>query len=94
MTVYRRNLFAIPQNTWENFYQQNSVSVYPAGYRNALFQFSTGINAFSTVVSMASNFCNANWNTDVTTNSCNLLVFKDSLYINTFNNTYGSQLFR
>ena len=94
MTVYRRNLFAIPQNTWENFYQQNSVSVYPAGYRNALFQFSTGINAFSTVVSMASNFCNANWNTDVTTNGCNLLVFKDSLYINTQNNTYGSQLFR
>lgn len=94
LTVFRRNLYAIPQNTWENFYQQNSAIAYPGGYRNAIFQFSTGINAFSTVASMYSNINIANWNVDVTTYGCNLLVYKDTLYVNLFNNSYGGQMFR
>jgi len=94
MTVFRRNLYAIPQNTWENYYNQNAATVYAAGYQNALFQFSTGINAFSTVVSMYSNINIANWNVDVNTYGCNLLVYKDTLYISLYNNTYGGQMFR
>lgn len=94
LAVFRRNIFSIPQTTWENYYNQNAVTVYAAGYQNALFRFSTGINAFSTAVSMSSNFCNINYNVDLTTTGCNLMVYKDALYINTYNNTYAGQMFR
>lgn len=94
MTVFRRNLYSMPLNSWENFYNQNSPTPYPAGYSNALFRFSTGINAFSTFVSMASNFSNTYYNVDLTTYGCNFLVYKDNLYINLYNNNYGGQTFR
>ena len=94
MTVFRRELYSIPQNTWENYYQQNSATPFSGGYSNAIFRFSTGINAFSSVASMYSNINIANWNVDVNTSGCNLLVYKDSLYISLYNNTYGGQMFR
>ena len=94
LVVYRRNLYSAPASAWENYYYQNSVTPYEGGYLNSLFQFSTGINSFSTVVSMSSNLCNAYWDTNVTTYNSNFMVYKDTLYVNSYNNTYGGQMFR
>ena len=94
LVVYRRNIYSMPSLSWENSYYQNTITAYSGGYKNALLQFSTGINRFSTIVSMSSNFSSNYWNTDLRTVTSNFMVYKDNIYVGSSNNTYGGQLFR
>jgi hypothetical protein len=94
LVVYRRNILSMPTWSWENNYGQNNNVLYAGGYKNAILQFSTGINRFSTIVSMSSNINTVYLNQDLTTTTSNFMVYKDNLYIGSFNNAYGGQLFR
>ena len=94
MTVFNRQLYGMPTYSWENYYQQNSVLVYPPGYSNMLSQWTPSINAFSTIVNVSSNFCNINLNQDLGSYNSNLFIYKGAMYMTIYNNTYGGQVTR
>jgi hypothetical protein len=94
MVVYNRQLYSLPTNAWENYFNQNASTRYPPGYSNMLYQWYPSINRFSTILNVSSNFSNANSNRDLNTYNSNLLIYRGDMYMTINNNSYGSQLFR
>ena len=94
LAVYNRKLYSLPTDAWENFYYQNSPTVYPQGYSNYLLQWTPERFRFSSILGMSSNVNIANWNVNVTTYNSNLFVYKGDMYMSISNVYYGGQLFR
>lgn len=94
LTVYNRQLYSLPINAWENYYNQNAATVYPPGYSNVLLRWAPSINTFSTILNVGSNIVSINNNVNYTTYNSNLFVYKGDMYLMMSNTTYNGQLFR
>ena len=94
LVVYNRQLFSASISGWDNFYYQNSATIYPPGYSNILVQWRPSINTFSTVFTLSSNIISINNNTNFTTNNSNFFIYKGDMYMTMSNTAYGAQVFR